>query len=473
MFYRVNENIAPRSWMFVPGAYYVKNEIPAKRFTDEELDIVLLCDGEHDIEDSAVVTDLLNRGIIEKCHQGDHPSAWSTFRSYPHRYFHAMNFMITGKCNYNCIHCFNAADNAPLMSQWSLPEALDLLDQAADCGIQAFTITGGEPMLHPHFMDIIRGIHERNMFVEEINTNGHFITAELLRELNDMGADPVMKISFDGIGCHDWIRNRQGAESDAKEAIRLCRQAGFSVMVQMQVNRRSIDTILPTAKLINELGVFRLRMIRTTEVARWREAAGDACLTIDEYYDRMPRVAREIYDYISSLPEEERHLSELMIWQLLTVDLENDSYNINPVRFAAGEYRDTAPVCEGNRVMVGVSADGSVTPCLMFSGYLLEHGIKLGNVHETPLAELLSGGMYHDMITKNVYQLRQLSEKCRDCRHFSYCAGGCRALALLYSKDERGFWDEDPVKCRFFNEGWYEHTKECLGNMKDMKPLSF
>ncbi len=28
------------------------------------------------------------------------------------RYFPATNRMITGKCNYNCLHCFNTSDNA-------------------------------------------------------------------------------------------------------------------------------------------------------------------------------------------------------------------------------------------------------------------------------------------------------------------------------------------------------------------------
>ena len=457
--------------MFVPGAYYVKNELTAKSLSPEELDALLLCDGEHDIMPSLIISDLLSRGLIEECKKGDHPSEWSAYRSYPHRHFPAMNFMITGKCNYNCIHCFNAADNAPLMSEWSLEDAIDLLDQAADCGIHGFTITGGEPMLHPHFMDIIKGIYERNMFVFEINTNGHFITSEILNEFNEIGCDPVFKISFDGIGCHDWMRNRRGAQDTTLDAIRLCRKQGFPVMVQMQLNRRTIDSVMETVKILNELGVFRLRLIRTTEVFRWREAAPDACIPIDEYYEKVPVLARQIYEYISSLPDNERHLSELMVWQLLNVDLAEGSYDMVPVRFASGKFRDIDPVCSGNRAMIGVTADGSVVPCLQFSGYLLEHGISLGNLHERRLAELISAGTYHDMITKNLYQLRELSKKCRECEHFEYCAGGCRALALLFSEDERGFWDADPTKCRFFNEGWYERTMAAMGDMKNLKPI--
>lgn len=107
-----------------------------------------------------------------------------------------MNLMITGKCNYNCIHCFNAADNAPLMSEWTMDEMNKLLDQARDCGINAFTITGGEPMLHKNFFEIIEGIYSRGMFVEELNTNGHFINMAALERLKSIGCVPLVKISL-------------------------------------------------------------------------------------------------------------------------------------------------------------------------------------------------------------------------------------------------------------------------------------
>lgn len=54
------------------------------------------------------------------------------------------------------------------MSEWFLKEAEKFLDEARECGVNAFTITGGEPMLHRNFMDILTGIYERGMYVEEM-----------------------------------------------------------------------------------------------------------------------------------------------------------------------------------------------------------------------------------------------------------------------------------------------------------------
>ena len=99
---------------------------------------MLLADGEHDMETDDMVMLLVMRGLIEPCEKGERPSAWSTFRAYDNACFPMMNLMIIGKCNFNCLHCFNAADNAALMTEWSFEDLCSLLDQARGCGITSF-----------------------------------------------------------------------------------------------------------------------------------------------------------------------------------------------------------------------------------------------------------------------------------------------------------------------------------------------
>ena len=69
------------------------------------------------METDDAVMFLVMKGLIEPCEKGERPSMWSTFCAYDNACFPMMNLMITGKCSFNCLHCFNAADNAALMTE--------------------------------------------------------------------------------------------------------------------------------------------------------------------------------------------------------------------------------------------------------------------------------------------------------------------------------------------------------------------
>ena len=75
-----------------------------------------------------------------------------------------------------------AADNSPLMTEFTWEQCLNLLNEIERCGIQTISLTGGEPMLHPKFMDIVRESCSRRITINEIITNGSFITDEILDE---------------------------------------------------------------------------------------------------------------------------------------------------------------------------------------------------------------------------------------------------------------------------------------------------
>ncbi len=454
MIFKIAPNIALRSWQKVPRAYYIKNHPYAQSLTEGEFELLRRCDGEQEIRFSETVSSLTARRLIVPCKKGEKPSEWSQYRRFDNRYFPRMNLMITGKCNYNCLHCFNAADNAPLMTEWAFEDLVDLFDQARDTGVVAFTITGGEPMVHRRFMDILREIHKRDMFVEELNTNGYFLTQEVLDQMKEIGCDPLMKISFDGVGHHDWIRNRAGAEAITLEAMRLCIENGFRVKAQTQVHRKNAESMLPTAKLLNEMGVGEMRVIRTTEAPRWLANAGDACLTIEEYYQTM-------LDFVHAYAESGMQMN-LDIWQMIRLYPRQKSYSLVPVSCPVGRYRPTIPVCRGNRGMIAVTSSGDVVPCLQMSGQFQQLGIRLGNLHESRLKDLMNEGPYLESVCATVGELREKTAKCAACKWFPYCTGGCRALGIAFSAGRDDYLGADLTKCLFFENGWYEKTVRAL-----------
>ena len=178
----------------------------AQKLSQEAFELLSKCDGKQEIAESPLLTQMEKTGFCRPAEDGETWSAWSAPRACDNRYFPHLNWAVTGKCNMNCKHCFMASDNAPMMGEFSWEECLSLLDECERCGIQTITLTGGEPMLHPHFMDIVRECARRRIDVGEVNTNGSFLTEEMLDEFKALGMDTEIKVSFDGIGHHDWLR---------------------------------------------------------------------------------------------------------------------------------------------------------------------------------------------------------------------------------------------------------------------------
>lgn len=447
MNYILSPFIALRSWDKVPFAYYVKNDIKAYPLTKEEFLLLLKCDGKTDLEESTLIKNLLDRGLVIPAKADDSLSEWQKPQVYFNRYMPRINLEITAKCNYNCVHCFNAIDNSPLLSEMPYEKVLTLLDEAKEVGVCAFTITGGEPMVHKNFMDIIRAIYDRNMSVFELNTNGYFINEAKLAYFNLIGCKPLIKISFDGLGYHDWMRGRKGAEEITLNAIKLCIEKGFSVKIQYNINKKNLPSLYETLDLLDSMGVEEIRLICTTPAPRWEKNAAGQTLSLKEYFDLSLEITK---NYISK-----EHHAVLNIWQVLTIFPNEKMYALNPVKSTETKYRETIPICSDARSMMAIGATGNVYPCMQMSGYFDEHNIYLGNVFKDGLTKLLDRSKYMSYICQDVKDRINANDKCGQCKYLEYCAGGCPALGLLYSK--RGnILDPDPSKCLFYEYGYYE-----------------
>lgn len=461
MKYLLNPCIALRSWKLVPYAYYIKYNRNAQGLTKEEFELLTLCDGSHELKESELLRLLIEKGLCHPSTEGEQLSDWQKPLACENRYFPAINWAITSKCNYNCLHCFNASDQKQLVTEFSKAEWEQLLLEAQVCGIHAFTLTGGEPMLHPDFLDILKGIHSRGMYLDELNTNGSLITEEILDEMKQLGYKPLIKISFDGLDHHDWLRNQKGAQETALSAITLCIQKGFPVKVQTNVHRLNWQVMLATAELMDSLGVLEMRIIRTTEAPRWVKNShdlceGGACLSFEEYYDFGMEFTRE---YIAK-----PHRMKIDIWQFLQYDQTKLTYHKRPID-GGSAYRDSLPVCRGNRGMAAIHANGNVVPCMQMSGYYEKHKKILGNVKTDGLKKLLTDGDYLEEICTTVGTLAENNKKCGSCQYFRACMGGCRAIGLALTDDMFG---SDPSKCIYFFNGYSEKTDAIFKNSGSM-----
>jgi mycofactocin biosynthetic radical S-adenosylmethionine protein MftC len=86
------------------------------------------------------------------------------------RLLHEVSLELTYACNLDCYYCYN--DREKPGQPLSLDQYRKLLHDLADMQTMFLMLTGGEPMVHPHFFEI--GAMTRELgFVTRLRTNGH------------------------------------------------------------------------------------------------------------------------------------------------------------------------------------------------------------------------------------------------------------------------------------------------------------
>ena len=102
---------------------------------------------------------------------------------------------LTLQCNLGCVHCGSRA-GATRASELSTAEALNLVRQLSDVGIQEVTLIGGEAWLRRDWLDVVRAIRASGMSCS-LTTGGYGISAALAREMRNAGLQQV-SVSVDG-----------------------------------------------------------------------------------------------------------------------------------------------------------------------------------------------------------------------------------------------------------------------------------
>jgi len=98
------------------------------------------------------------------------------------------------RCNLACGYCNEYDKTSDPVPLEVMQRRIDLL---AGLGTSIVTISGGEPMLHPHIYEIFAHIRSHGMIAGLIS-NGYYMTRERIKKLNSAGLE-YLQISIDNI----------------------------------------------------------------------------------------------------------------------------------------------------------------------------------------------------------------------------------------------------------------------------------
>jgi radical SAM protein with 4Fe4S-binding SPASM domain len=322
---------------------------------------------------------------------------------------------ITLRCNLACAHCGSRAGSSR-PAELSTDEALHLVDQLAEIGINEVTLLGGEAFLRPDWLSIARAVVEAGMKCS-MTTGGWGVTEGMAARIKDAGIS-VVGISVDGLEpTHDALRGRKGSWQRCFTTMDRLARAGVRIGCNTQINRLSAPELPRLYEHLREAGIFAWQVQLTGPMGHAADRP-EILIQPSELLDVFPllaRVARRCRrDGISLQPGQ------------------NVGY-YGPYERLLRSGGDpwgfwTGPV-EGIAV-IGIESDGSVKadPTLPSADYVG------GNVRDRPLREIVeeSDRLRFNLGAGTESGTSHLWGFCQSCEYAELCRGGDTFTAHVF-----------------------------------------
>ena len=170
------------------------------------------------------------------------------------RILHSATVELTYRCNLDCYFCYNDRDKIGI--PLSLEQYQKLLQNLTSMQTLYLMLTGGEPMIHPHFFDIGKLAREMG-FVTTIRTNGHSLNRKIAEKVKKE-VDPYMiEVSLHGATgkVHDQQTNVSGSFDRLISNLEAAKTAGLRcsvVSTPTAWNEHQIDEMF---QLCDRIGV--------------------------------------------------------------------------------------------------------------------------------------------------------------------------------------------------------------------------
>ena len=322
---------------------------------------------------------------------------------------------LTLKCNLACVHCGSRAGQAR-EAELTTVEALDLVRQLREVGIDEVTLIGGEAYLRSDWLTIVAAIRKAGMSCT-LTTGGYGISAELARRMKAAGLQQV-SVSLDGLEqTHDRLRGRNGSHRFALLALQNLLGAGLPVTCNSQINRLSAPELPLLYEQVRDAGARAWQIQLTVPMGA---AADHPELLL------QPSELLALFPMLAQLA----HLAAREGVSLLAGN--NIGYYGPYERLLRGHGREHGfwRGCQAGLRALGLEADGTVKGCpsLPTAAY------AGGNIRRQPLREIVeqAAELRFNLGADTSEGTAHLWGFCQGCEHAVLCRGGCSWTAHVF-----------------------------------------
>lgn len=327
----------------------------------------------------------------------------STLKLYDDKYINfgapiCVFFDITNRCNLNCFYCFSNDNNLrkAQINGLTTDEIKRILIDLSEAGTKVVEFSGGEPLVHKDFLEILRYAKDLGLEVSFVS-NGTLFTKEICEKLSSLVSHINITLRGCGECSHDKVTGVEGSYAKTISSIKMLNNHGINVGILLDptyLNYKKIYSYI--SSLIKIDGVVLSSIFLNRINIRNMENQGDEkqqyCLrTIDEYED--------VFEQLDRIYKEFSIFVEVEAFPLCEV---NEKYHKYITRCNYG-ISNASIDFEGNLKMCPVSSK------------------VLGNLKNSSVKELWN----ENPIIKEFRNLEWINSKCKSCLDFETCGGGC------------------------------------------------
>lgn len=317
------------------------------------------------------------------------------------------------RCSLACKHC------SVFSSPWvdtsddlDTDDCLRVVEQMAELNVRTAILTGGEALMRPDILTIIRAIADAGMFVG-LESNGIKFTEaflEVAKELQERRRFS-MTVSLDGgnAASHDMVRGTGSFDRTLRNLHRL-NEAGIRFDVQAVWNRKSWSSLPDLVRHAQELRphLRTLMMGFLNPVGRGQGIMGELGLhgnDVKAVFELLERERSRFEGHILvKLPP-----AAIPPKHITTVRKDPKVHGCTTCQFP----------------LLGVLPNGDVTVCALSRE---NQDLYFGNVKEGRLKEMWQRARM-DLLRSEYVAADHLSGICGDCVWSDICKGSCRAWA--------------------------------------------
>ncbi len=330
--------------------------------------------------------------------------SFSAPQDIPGKYLQAevftLQWHITHRCDLHCRHCYDRSTRSDV----DLQRGIGILDQLRDFCVERHVVgqvsfSGGNPFLHPQFLQLYRAAHDRNLNVAIL---GNPVSEDRLDHLLRIARPAFYQVSLEGLQRHNDLIRGPGNFDSVLNFLDLLKRKGIYSMVMLTLTRGNLGQVLELAEQLRD----RVDLFTYNRLAMVGEGANLESPHPEEYRTFVRRY----------LKAKTSNPALALKDSLINIELEERNLELFGGCTGFG--------CGAAFNFVSLLPDGEVHACRKFPS-------PIGNIHQRSLEEIY--------VSEAAQAYRGGCTECNPCRLRPVC-GGC--LAVAYG------WGVDPLKVK-------------------------